>query len=62
MQVLQTALAHAVMGGMAKYTQIQEVLVAELPNKTVQHAPAVRFLLSSIAPFAQVTELSLLNV
>ena len=59
MQVLQTALTHAVMGGVAKYTQIQQVVLAELPNMSVQHAPAVKFLLSSIAPYAQITELSL---
>ena len=60
-QVLQTALTHAVMGGVAKYTQIQQVILAEVPSMPVQHAPAVRFLLSSIAPSAQITELSLLK-
>lgn len=59
MQALQTAITHAVIHGMACYTHVAEVLVAEIPGQAVQHAAQVQFLISAIAPDAVVTELPL---
>lgn len=55
---LQVALVDAVIHHIRDYTAVVEVVVAELPGRHVEHAPGARFLLSSIAPKAVVTELA----
>jgi hypothetical protein len=59
MQALQTALTHAVMGGLTEYHDISHVLVAELPDASVWHEAAVVSLIPAIAPGARVTSLPL---
>lgn len=59
MQALQTAITHAVIHGMACYTHVAEVLIAEIPGQPVQHSAQVHFLIDAIAPDAVVTDLPL---
>lgn len=57
MQALQVAVADAVIHHMPCYTHVREVLVVEVEGMHVQHGPAIRLLLASIAPEAVVTDL-----
>lgn len=59
MQALQTAIIHAVIHGMACYTHVVEVVVAEIPGQPVKHSDQVYSLTGAIAPDAVVTELPL---
>lgn len=54
---LQTAIIDAVTDGMPSYTKVSEVVLVELENGPVQHAPTTRVALEQIAPGATLTVL-----
>lgn len=57
MPPLQTAIIDAVIGGVPSYSGVEEVVVVELADGPVAHAPTVRVILEHIAPGARLTVL-----